>query len=61
MGSVEGGTDRDASLRPVLVLASAAEHIMRLPDIQLRLKLSATGPRGTRELGEYIYNHTAPR
>ena len=24
MGSVEGGTDRDASLRPVLVLAGAA-------------------------------------
>jgi hypothetical protein len=46
--------------RGVLILASAAETILRLPDIELRLKLSATGPRGTRDLGDFIYNHTAP-
>jgi hypothetical protein len=47
--------------RGMLIIASAAEAILRLPDVRLRLTLSATSPRGTRELGEYIYNHTAPR
>jgi hypothetical protein len=47
--------------RGALILASAAETLLRLPDIELRLQLSATGPRGTRELGELVYNHSAPR
>lgn len=54
----DAAVDRD---RNMLILAGPAEQILRLPDIRLRLRLTATGPRGLRDLGEYIYNHTAPR
>lgn len=47
--------------RGMIVLADPAERIMLLPDTVLRLQLSATSPRGRRELGEFVYRHTAPR
>lgn len=45
----------------MLIMADPAEDILPLPDARLRLRLTATGPRGLREVGEYIFNHTAPR
>jgi hypothetical protein len=47
--------------RGALVLATAARDILTLPDFRGRLQLTATSPRGRRDLGEYIYDHTAPR
>jgi hypothetical protein len=46
--------------RGELVMAEAAETLLPLPDIVLRLRLTATGPRGRRDLGVYVYDHSAP-
>ncbi len=47
--------------RGELVIAAPAASLRLLPDILLRLHLHAVGPAGTRSLGEYLYNHQAPR
>lgn len=47
--------------RGELAIAEPAANLRPLPDIVLRLQLRAVGPAGTRSLGEYIYNHRAPR
>ena len=47
MGSVEGGTDRDASLRPVLVLAGAALVLYALDQLTKALVV-ANVPLGAR-------------
>lgn len=54
----DGAVDRG---RGELIIAHAAEALLSLPDSALRLRLSATGPRGRRELGECLFNHSAPR
>ena len=55
MGSVEGGTDRDASLRPVLVLAGAALVLYALDQVTKALVV-ANIPLGARYdvIGEFV-------
>jgi hypothetical protein len=48
-------------VRGELVLAEPADSLRRLPDMTMRLQLRAVGPAGTRSLGEYVYQHSAPR
>ncbi len=47
--------------RRMFVMVAAAEELLRLPDIRLRLRLTASGPRGARDLDELVFDHTAPR
>lgn len=47
--------------RRMFVMATAAEDLLPLPDLRLRLRLTAAGPRGARDLGEYVFDHSAPR
>ena len=47
--------------RGELVLGEPAVGLRRLPDVVMRLQLRAIGPAGVRDLGEYVYNHSAPR
>jgi hypothetical protein len=55
---VDAPVDRTSKL---LITAMPAEQILLLPDIQVRLRLTARSPRGTRDVREVVYNHTAPR
>ncbi|HUQ02206.1 MAG TPA: hypothetical protein VM261_06890 [Kofleriaceae bacterium] len=45
----------------VFITAMPAEQILLLPDIKVRLRLTARSPRGTRDVRELVYNHTARR
>jgi len=44
-----------------IITAEAAETLWPLPDLVLRLRLTAVGPAHRRDLGELVYHHTAMR
>ncbi len=43
--------------RGKVVIADAGEIVRQMPDVDFRIQLFGVGPRGTRELGAYLFRH----